>query len=359
MTTPAPRPVIASLPRYVPGARGAQDGPEPIKLSSNEMPYGPLPSIVSVVEAAGGQMHRYPDMMATDITEAIAKHVGARPAQVVTGGGSVAVLSHILQAYTGLGDEVMFAWRSFEAYPILTQLVGASPVTVPLDSESRHDLPAMAAAVNERTKVVMLCSPNNPTGPTIHHDEFEEFMAAVPQTVLVILDEAYGEFVRDHDTVDGMEALGRHPNLVLLRTFSKAYGLAGLRLGYAIASDEIAANIRTCVTPFSVSGVAQAAGIASLDAKDELLVRVEEIVAERHRVVEALRAQGWTVPDAQGNFVWLGVRESTEALAEAMAGAARPLLVRPFVGHGVRITIGSPEENDALIDALADFPEKV
>ncbi|WNM24371.1 histidinol-phosphate transaminase [Demequina capsici] len=358
MTTPAPRPVIASLPRYVPGARGAADGPEPIKLSSNEMPYGPLPSIVSVVEQASGEMHRYPDMMASDVTEAIAKHCGVRPAQVVTGGGSVAVLSHILQAYTGLGDEVMFAWRSFEAYPILTQLVGASPVTVPLDSESRHDLPAMASAVNERTKLIMLCSPNNPTGPTIHLDEFEEFMAAVPQTVLVVLDEAYGEFVRDADTVDGIEALTRHPNLVLLRTFSKAYGLAGLRLGYAVASDEIAANVRTCVTPFSVSGVAQAAGIASLDAKEELLERVEIIVAERHRVADALREQGWTVPDAQGNFVWLGVREGTEALAAAMAGAARPVLVRPFVGHGVRITIGSPEENDALIAALADYPDK-
>ncbi len=358
MTTPAPRPVIASLPRYVPGARGAEDGPEPIKLSSNEMPYGPLPSIVEIVEGAAGQMHRYPDMMAADITEAIAKHVGVRPAQVVTGGGSVAVLSHILQAYTGLGDEVLFAWRSFEAYPILTQLVGATPVTVPLDAESRHDLPAMAAAVSERTKVVLLCSPNNPTGPTIHTEEFEEFMAAVPQTVLVVLDEAYGEFVRDSDTVDGIEVLERHPNLVLLRTFSKAYGLAGLRLGYAIASDELAANIRTCVTPFSVSGVAQAAGIASLEAKDELLERVAQIVAERHRVAEALRGQGWTVPDAQGNFVWLGVREGTDALAAAMAGAARPLLVRPFAGHGVRITIGSPDENDALIAALAEYPDK-
>ncbi len=358
MTTPAPRPVIASLPRYVPGARGAEDGPEPIKLSSNEMPYGPLPSIVSIVEQASEQMHRYPDMMATDITEAIAKHVGVRPAQVVTGGGSVAVLSHILQAYTGLGDEVMFAWRSFEAYPILTQLVGATPVTVPLDAESRHDLPAMAAAVNERTKVVLLCSPNNPTGPTIHTEEFEKFMAAVPQTVLVVLDEAYGEFVRDNDTVDGTEVLERHPNLVLLRTFSKAYGLAGLRLGYAVASDELAANIRTCVTPFSVSGVAQAAGIASLEAKEELLERVAAIVAERHRVADALREQGWTVPDAQGNFVWLGVREGTDALAASMAQAARPLLVRPFAGHGVRITIGSAEENDALIAALAEYPEK-
>jgi histidinol-phosphate aminotransferase len=274
------------------------------------------------------------------------------------GGGSVAVLAHILQAYCAPGDEVVYAWRSFEAYPILTRLVGAEPVQVPLTADARHDLPAMAAAVTERTKVVMVCSPNNPTGPAVREDEFREFMAAVPERVLVVLDEAYLEFVSDPHAVLGRPLLGMYANLVLLRTFSKAYGLAGLRVGYVAGPEPLVTPVRSCVTPFSVSGPAQAAGLASLAATAELDHRVQVIVAERDRVAAALRMDGWTVPEAQGNFVWLSPGELTVDLATHLGAASTPILVRPFAGNGLRVTIGSPEENDAALAALAAFPAR-
>ncbi|WP_062467513.1 histidinol-phosphate transaminase [Demequina maris] len=352
---PQPRPNVAALPAYVPGARGAADAPPPVKLSSNESPHGPLPSVVGVIEEAATGIHRYPDMGASAVTARIAREVGRDPSEVVVGGGSVAVLAHILQAYTGPGDEVMFAWRSFEAYPILARIAGAEPVMVPLTAESRHDLPAMVDAITDRTRVLMLCSPNNPTGPILTQAELDSFMAQVPSRVLVVLDEAYVEYVRDPEVADGPASLDRYPNLLLLRTFSKAYGLAGLRVGYAVGPAALLAPVRACVTPFSVSGPAQAAAIASLDARDELLERAAQVVAERGRVREALIAAGWSVPESQGNFVWLGVGDATVDLVAHLGAAEPAILVRPFVGEGVRVTIGAPEENDALLARLATW----
>jgi len=344
------------MPRYVPGARPAVGGPTPIKLSSNENPLPPLPGVAEAIARAATEVHRYPDMFTSELTARLAAGVGLGPAQVAVGAGSVAVLGHILQAYCEPGDEVVFAWRSFEAYPILTQLVGATPVAVPLAAGARHDLPAMASAISEQTKVVLVCSPNNPTGPAVRQGEFAEFMAAVPSHVLVVLDEAYVEFVRDPDVVEGLAALAAHPNLLLLRTFSKAYGLAGLRVGYAMGAEELIAPVRACTTPFSVSSIAQTAALASLDVEAELWERVAGIVAERSRVVAALAADGWNVPDAQGNFVWLAAGDRTVELASHLADAGRPILARPFTGEGVRITIGTTDENDAMLAAVAAAP---
>lgn len=352
MELPVPRPKIAALPAYVPGARGAADAPPPIKLSSNESPYGPLPSVVEAIAQVATSANRYPDMLAVELHERLAAHHEVTPAQIAVGGGSVAVLAHILQAYTGAGDEVVFAWRSFEAYPILTAIGGADAVPVPLTAEARHDLNAMATAVTDRTRVVMVCSPNNPTGPAIRADEFEAFMAAVPRRVLVVLDEAYVEFVRDPHAVVGREVLAQHPNLVLLRTFSKAYGLAGLRVGYAVGPEELIAPVRSCVTPFSVSSVAQAAALASLAATDELMERVEQVVSERARVHAALTSAGWRIPEPQGNFVWLPVGDKTVSRTSSLANHDPALLVRPFADEGQRITIGTSDENDALLAAL-------
>ncbi|WP_228373700.1 histidinol-phosphate transaminase [Demequina soli] len=352
---PTPRPALAKLPPYVPGARGAADAAPPVKLSSNESPHGPLPSVVGVVESAAAGINRYPDMGAAELTERIAAHVGRDAADVVVGGGSVAVLAHLLQAYTGPGDEVMFAWRSFEAYPILARIAGAESVMIPLTADARHDLPAMIAAVTERTRVIMLCSPNNPTGPILTQAELDSFMAAVPTRVLVVLDEAYVEYVRDDAVADGPASLDRFANLVLLRTFSKAYGLAGLRVGYAVGPAALMAPVRACVTPFSVSGPAQAAAIASLDARDELLERAAEVVAERTRVLAALREQGWSVPDSQGNFVWLGIGDATGDLVAHLGGAEPAILVRPFASEGVRVTIGHAAENDAFLARIATY----
>jgi len=352
MDRPQPRPVIGALPAYVPGARGSADRLPPVKLSSNETPFVPLPRVAQAVAGAGEMAHRYPDMFAVELHERIGDFLGLSPESVAVGGGSVAALLHTLQAYTSPGDEVVFAWRSFEAYPILTQVAGATPVPVPLAAGGRHDLDAMAAALTDRTRVVLLCSPNNPTGPALRAAEVETFMAQVPPHVLVVLDEAYVEFVRDPDAVAGLAFLSRYPNALIARTFSKAYGLAGLRVGFVAGDRELIAPVRACVTPFSVSAPAQAAAIVSLSAQDELAERVDAVVAERGRVADALAGLGWNVPDAQGNFVWLAAGERTADIAAALAAREPAVLVRPFAGEGIRVTIGSPEENDALLEGL-------
>ncbi|WP_062137664.1 histidinol-phosphate transaminase [Demequina aestuarii] len=355
MDLPRPRPAVSSLPTYIPGARGDADRLPPVKLSSNETPYRPLPMVAAAIAAAGEAAHRYPDMFAVELHDRIGAHLGLDAASVAVGGGSVAALQHVLQAYTGPGDEVIFPWRSFEAYPILTAITGATAVTVPLAADARHDLDAMAAAVTDATRVLVLCSPNNPTGPAVRLEEFERLMAAVPRRVLVVLDQAYVEFVRDADAVDGLAALRRHPNLLIARTFSKAYGLAALRVGYVAGAEGLIAPVKSCVTPFSVSAPAQVAALVSLDARDELMERVETVVAERARVADALRESGWEVPDAQGNFVWLPAGERTTAIAQALAALEPAILVRPFAGEGIRVTIGTRQENDAFLAGLASL----
>ncbi len=352
MELPSPRPAIAALPAYVPGARGAADRLPPIKLSSNENPFGPLPLVAAAVAGAGEVAHRYPDMFAVELHERVGNHLDLSAASVAVAGGSVAALQHVLQAYAGPGDEVIFPWRSFEAYPILTAITGATQVTVPLTVDARHDLDAMAAAVTDATRVLLLCSPNNPTGPALRHDEFEQLMAAVPRRVLVVLDEAYVEFVRDLDVVDGRAALDRHPNLLIARTFSKAYGLAALRVGYVAGAESLIAPVRSCVTPFSVSAPAQVAALVSLEARDELMERVDAVVVERDRVAAAVRDLGWEIPDAQGNFVWVPTGERTGEIASALAALEPAILVRPFAGEGMRVTIGRGAENDAFLEAL-------
>jgi len=358
MTLPVPREVIAALPSYVPGARGSTDGPVPVKLSSNENPNEPLPSVREVIAHASASINRYPDMFSGELTEALARRYDTSEDSIVVGAGAVAVLGHALQAFAGVGDEVVYAWRSFEAYPILTRLTGATTVAVPLAPGGVHDLEAMVRAVTDRTKVVLLCSPNNPTGPVLDATRFEAFMRATPGTVLVILDEAYIEFARDPLALDGRMVLERYPNLVVARTFSKAYGLAGLRVGYALGEPEIVSAIRACTTPFSLSGIAQAAALASLRAEPELMARVDGIVSERDRVLAALKGQGWKVPETQSNFFWIPAGEETSAFASHLRAASPPVLVRPFDGDGVRITVGSSEENDHLIATLAGYPSR-
>jgi len=345
------RRALAELPPYVPGAR-VPVGAAAFKLSSNENPFPPLPSVMAAIADGGVDVNRYPDMYATELVEAIAAHLSVGPEQVVTGGGSVAVLGHVLAAVCEPGDEVVLPWRSFEAYPIYVTVAGATGVPVPVGADGRLDLPAMAAAVTPRTRVALVCTPNNPTGPAVRADELAAFLAAVPRDVLVVVDEAYVEFVRDERAADGLAALAAHPNVVVLRTFSKAYGLAGLRVGYAVARRRIAAAIRAVSTPFGVSNVAQLAAVASLRAQHEMADRVARVVDERARMLEGLRRQGWTVPDSQANFVWLGVGEHATALAERCARAG--VLVRPFAGDGVRVSVGEREATDLLLEVTAD-----
>lgn len=352
MSRPSLRRALADLPAYVPGARSPV-GAAAYKLSSNENPYPPLPSVMAAIADAAVDVNRYPDMYASELTDAIAADLDVEPSSVVVGCGSVAVLGHVLTAFCEAGDEVVLPWRSFEAYPIAVTLAGAQGVRVPVTADGRLDLRAMAAAVTDRTRVVLVCTPNNPTGPAVHADELETFLDAVPEHVLVVLDEAYVEFVRDPAAADGLATFRARRNVVLLRTFSKAYGLAGLRVGYAVARPRLAAGIRAASTPFGVSHVAQLAALASLRARDELFARVGSIVAERTRMLDGLRGQGWDVPGSEANFVWLGVGDAATALAEHCARGG--VVVRPFAGDGVRVSVGEPEATDLLLEATAGW----
>jgi histidinol-phosphate aminotransferase len=348
------RPVVGGIPSYAPGRPAApRAGGHTYKLSSNENPYPPLPRVLDVIAGAAGQANRYPDMFATGLVRAIAARFDVPVSHVATGTGSVGVTQQVLQATCGPGDEVVYAWRSFEAYPIIVQISGAAAVRVPLAPDERHDLGAMADAITDRTRLVLVCSPNNPTGTAVRRDEMKRFLDRVPADVLVAIDEAYCEFVRDDEVPDGIELYRDRPNVCVLRTFSKAYGLAGLRVGFAIAPEPVADALRKCAVPFGVSGIAQAAAIASLDAEAELLDRVEALVRERSRVCEALRAQGWEVPATEANFVWLRLGERTIDFAAACEEAG--LMVRPFPGEGARVTVGETEANDILLAVAERF----
>jgi histidinol-phosphate aminotransferase len=350
------RAALDGVPAYRPGRpAGAGAAGQEFKVSSNENPYPPLPGVLETVAEEAHRINRYPDMYATALIEAIAERTGVTASEVAVGPGSVGVFWQILQAVAGEGDEVVYAWRSFEAYPIMVQLAGATSVRVPLTADARHDLPAMAKAITERTRLVIVCTPNNPTGPSVTLAEIDELLAAVPPDVLVLIDEAYREFGRTgipaEPAQDPVHRYRDRGNVVVLRTFSKAYGLAGLRVGYAVAGPPVAEALRKTALPFGVSGIAQAAAIASLRSEPELLERVRALVAERDRVLPALWGQGWPVPDTEANFVWFPLGEATEAFAQECAAAG--LVVRAFPNEGVRVTIAEPEANDRLIALCA------
>jgi histidinol-phosphate aminotransferase len=242
----------------------------------------------------------------------------------------VSILFQLAQATCGAGDEIVFSWRSFEAYPGLAVVAGATAVPVPNTSDGRHDLAAMAAAVTDRTRMVLVCSPNNPTGPIVTQEEF------------------------DPAAVDGRDVLasGRE-NVVILRTFSKAYGLAGLRIGYAVGHPAILDAARSTAVPLSVTAAAEEAALVSLDAEGELLERVRIIADRRDRLVARLRDAGWDVPQAQGNFVWLPAGERTAEVAAAFEAA--DLIVRPFAGDGLRISVGEEESLDRVVEVATAF----
>ncbi|MEU6815759.1 histidinol-phosphate transaminase [Streptomyces sp. NPDC046860] len=352
-TSPKLRAELEGIPTYKPGRPAAADGPVAYKLSSNENPYPPLAGVMERVAAAVTEFNRYPDMACGGLMDELAERFGVPVSHLATGTGSVGVAQQLVQATSGPGDEVIYAWRSFEAYPIITRISGATPVQVPLTPGDVHDLDAMADAITERTRLIFVCNPNNPTGTVVRRAELERFLDRVPRDVLVVLDEAYREFIRDPEVPDGVELYRDRPNVCVLRTFSKAYGLAGLRVGFAIAHEPVAAALRKTAVPFGVSHVAQEAAIASLQAEDELLGRVGSLVCERARVVDALRAQGWTVPETQANFVWLRLGERTAEFAAACEDHG--VMVRPFPSEGVRVTVGETEANDLFLKAAEAF----
>ncbi|MGM0352036.1 histidinol-phosphate transaminase [Streptomyces sp. ECR3] len=357
-TSPRLRAELEGIPTYKPGRpAAAAGGPVAYKLSSNENPYPPLPGVMETVMAAAGSFNRYPDLACTALSQELAGRFGVPVSHIATGTGSVGVAQQLVQSTSGPGDEVIYAWRSFEAYPIITRISGATPVQVPLTPGEVHDLDAMARAITDRTRLIFVCNPNNPTGTAVRRAELEAFLDRVPKDILVVIDEAYREFIRDPEVPDGVELYRERPNVCVLRTFSKAYGLAGLRVGFAIAHEPVAAALRKTAVPFGVSQLAQDAAIASLNAEDELLGRVGSLVCERNRVVEALREQGWTVPETQANFVWLRLGERTADFAETCERAG--VVVRGYAPDGVRITIGETEANDIFLKAAEGYRSRL
>jgi histidinol-phosphate aminotransferase len=349
MTGPQPRDCVSQIPAYVAGKPPQpREGLTTYKLSSNENPYPPLPGVVEAAARAAEQMNRYPDMGNTALYEALADKLGVGTDHLSLATGSVGLIYQLVQAFCDPGDEVVYAWRSFEAYPIAVTSAGATNVRVPVLADGRHDLDAMAAAITDRTKVVLVCTPNNPTGPAVSQTELDAFLAKVPGHVLVVVDEAYVEFVRMSDPVDGVAAVRARGNVVSTRTFSKAYGLAGFRVGYAVAPPSIATALRAVSLPFGISNVAQVAALASLRAEPELLARVDALVAERERVLKGLADVGMTVPESQGNFVWFAAGDRTTDLAAAADDLG--IVIRPFAGDGARISIGETEANDRIIE---------
>lgn len=324
-----------------------------MKLSSNENPFPPLPGVEAAIADAAASVNRYPDFGSARLLSALGQRLGIDADHIAVGTGSVAVLAQVMNAMAGAGDEIVIPWRSFEAYPILAALAGASLVRVPLRDDGTHDLDAMFDAITDRTRLVIVCTPNNPTGPAVRRDQLDAFLARVPQDVLVAVDEAYVEFVRDPATPDALDLALSHSNVVVLRTFSKAYGLAGVRVGYAVGPKAIISELRKAQLPFGVTAMAEQAAIASLAGETELLRRVNVLVLERSRVQDAIRAMDFEIPDAQGNFVWLPLGDRTDEFAEATAAAG--VVVRPFSGEGVRVTIGEPAANDRWLAVLGDF----
>ena len=350
------RSAISGLPAYKAGAPAAPYAGTAFKLSSNENPYPPLPGVLATAVAAAAEINRYPDFGASALMEEIAKFTGVPVERVAVGTGSVGVLQQLVQATSGPGDEVLYAWRSFEAYPIMTQISGATAVQIPLRKDETHDLDAMIEAITERTRLILVCNPNNPTGAIVGREELERFLDRVPGDVLVVLDEAYVEFVRSADYPDGVAISLDRTNVCVLRTFSKAYGLAGLRIGYAIAPERVAEALRACAVPFGVNLVAQAAAVESLHSQQALMERVEELVVERDRVFAALREidlagrYGFELYDSQANFFWL--RLGGRSVEFAQACDAIGVAVRPYGTDGVRVTIGEQEANDRVLELL-------
>lgn len=352
-----PRSVVADLPAYRPGKGAAQAEAEhgitdAIKLASNENPAPPLDAIVAAITEAARGANRYADHRATAVRRALAERLGVEPGQVTVGNGTVGLLQQICLSYVDPGDEVVYPWRSFEVYPVYTQLAGGTAVTVPLAADLGFDVDAIVDAVTSRTKVVFLATPNNPTGTAMTTKELRSVLDRVPGDVIVCIDEAYREFLDPGFGDPVSELLPEFPNAIVTRTMSKAHGLAGVRVGYAVGHPDVVATVDKTLAPFAVSALAQAAALAALQHEDEIGRAVAAILAERARVEVELAAAGWSLPNHQANFVWLATGDRTDEVTLELE--RRGVVVRPFSGEGIRVTIGTPPQNDRFLAAFLE-----
>lgn len=362
------RPVFDTLPSYAAGKPPAPvEGLTRYKLSSNENPLGPVPEVARVL-AEFDAVHRYPNPLSTALRTALAGQLGVDAEDIVTGAGSLGALNQIIKTFAGVNadgvqDEVIYAWRSFEAYPILVGIMGARSVQVPNLPNGAHDLDAMAAAVTDCTRLILVCTPNNPTGPAVTESQIRSFLAKVPATVPVVIDEAYFEFCAassipegEEPPLNGLDIYRDYPNVIILRTFSKAQGLAGLRVGYSISHPQITRHLRVAATPFAVSALAERAAVASIEHQEAVMARVRHIVAERERVTARLRELGYEFPGTYANFVWLPLGERTGDFVDLMNRNA--LSVRAFGSEGVRVSIGEVEANDRFLSLCELFAQE-
>lgn len=345
------RPDIADLPAYVAGKN--PEDPDVIKVSSNEMPFPTLSGVAAAVSGRIGQLGNYPDMGNTLLREAIAAYHETSVANVVVGNGSTALIEKFLTAVCTAGSEVVMPWRSFEAYPIAIKVAGGTPVPVSVRKDGKPDLAAMLDAITHRTRAVMVCTPNNPTGAALTHEELHRFMRSVPREIPVLIDEAYVDFVAMDNPVRGIELTREFPNAISLRTFSKAYGLAGIRVGYALGAADVMAGFTKVATPFGVNMLAQTAAVAALQERPAVDRRVATIVKEREKLVRALRALEWNGPEPQGNFVWFNLGEEAERFARFCA--KEKIVVRTFADEGVRVTVAEPQASLRLVRAYKKF----
>jgi histidinol-phosphate aminotransferase len=345
---------MAKLPTYKAGKKVEPvDGLSAYKLSSNEIAHSPLPSVVAAVVDAAIEINRYPDPFTSKLNQALADKFSISIDQIATGTGSVGVCQQIIQPVAGAGDEVIYAWRSFEAYPIITTIAGAISVQVPLADAGLHDLDAMLNAITPKTRVIFVCTPNNPTGGIVTQQQIDDFLAKVSRDILVVIDEAYVEFNRDENAIDGIATMKSNSNVGVLRTFSKAYGLAGLRVGYFVGPKNVADAVRKTAVPFGVSNIAQVAAVVSLEHEAELFERVEEVIADRIWFESELAQLGFKLPVSQANFVWLPLGDLTEEFAKRSEGIA--VSIRPFPGEGVRISIGERAALERVILLAKEF----
>ena len=354
--TGRPRSVIDDLPVYRPGKAAAQAEKEhgivgAIKLASNETPWPPVPAVAAAIEEAAAGVNRYPDHRATELRAVLARSVGVDPAMVTVGCGSAGLLQQVCLSYVDPGDEVVYPWRSFEVYPVYTQMAGGNSVKVPLVDHA-FDLDAIGAAVTARTKVVFLASPNNPTGTALSTDDLNRFLERIDRGTLLVVDEAYREFNDDYLGDPVSDVLPHHDNVLVLRTFSKAHGLAGLRIGYGIATPTVIDSLDKTHVPFAVNSIAQAAAIAAVGAVGDIADRVSLLRAERDRVASALRGAGYEFPTPHANFIWLPLGPGTDEIHLSLE--KRGVVTRPFSGEGIRVTIGTSEENDRFLATLAE-----
>jgi histidinol-phosphate aminotransferase len=347
--SPQPRTGIARIPVY----SAALPGTTPVlfRASSNEAATAPSEAVVAAVTSATRAGNRYPALHGADLVAALAVAVGQPASRIAVGDGSLSLLNYLLLAFLEPGHKVVYAWRSYEAYPICVLTCGGEPAAVPLAADHSHDLDAMAAAIDENTDVIILCNPNNPTGTAFGADALAAFLARVPSHVLVVLDEAYRDFTGAAVAFEATELLEQHPNLVLLRTFSKAYALAGMRVGYLVGSEEIVAAVAAVLPPFPVAAAGVAAAVTSLGEPVVREALVRTVVADRERMTRVLTAAGLPVVPGHGNFLWIPLGDEAAELAGRLRQAG--ITVRLFAGEGLRITVGEPGLDQAVALALA------